>query len=112
MIGATASALQGHAVLGYLVWGFPIALVIATLWTHFRLSSTPAEVHFRPGQVALRSIQDVLARRPVEWRPLHNVRQGPEYVEISIGWNTQVLMAPDWPNYLELRSTSKAALDR
>jgi len=109
MIGATAGALQGHLVWGYLVWGFPTALVIATLWTHFRLSSTTAELHLRSGQVAIQSVQDVLLERSPSWHPLHNVRVGPEYIEVSVGWSTQICRRRDWPQYERLRSAAKEA---
>ena len=110
MIGATAAALQGQPAWGYLVWGFPAALLVATLWTHFRLSSTPAELHFRPGQVSIRSVQDVLTKRPLEWHPLHNVRAAPEYTEISVGWNTQICRRRDWQQYEKLKETAQRAL--
>lgn len=109
MIGATAAALQGHPVLGYLIWGFPSAIIIASLWTHFRLSSTPAELHLRSGKVATRSIQDVLLDRPVQWHPLHNVRVSTEYTEVSVGWATQVCRRAEWPEYDKLRETAQQA---
>lgn len=109
MIGATAAALQGDPILKYLIWGFPTALIVATLWTHFRLSSTPAELHLRSGQVAIRSIQDVLLDRSLTWRPLHNVRTGREYTEVSVGWSTQICRRADWPRYEELRETAQEA---
>jgi hypothetical protein len=109
MIGATAAALQGQSVWGYLVWGFPGALLVATLWTHFRLSTIPAEVHFRPGQVAIRSLQDVLLGRSPSWNPLYNVQVAPEETEISVGWNTVVCRRAQWPEYAELREAAQQA---
>lgn len=109
MIGATAAALQGHRVWGYLVWGLPSALIVASLWTHFRLSSLPAEIHVRPGQVAVRSIQDVILRRPPDWHPLHNVRIAPEETQISVGWTTRICRRADWPRYEKLREAAQQA---
>lgn len=109
MIGATASALQGNPVLGYLVWGVPLALVVATFWTHFLLSSTPAELHLQSGQVALQSVHDVLLDRPPDWHPLYNVRVTPEYTEISVRWNTRICRRKEWPEYEQLRDTAKEA---
>lgn len=109
MIGATAAALQGQPVWGYLVWGLPAALLVATLWTHFRLSSTTAELHVRPGEIAIRSIQDVLVDRPLSWHPLHRVRSAPEYTEISVGWNTHICRRSDWPQYEQLRDATQQA---
>lgn len=109
MIGATAAALQGDPVLGYLIWGVPAAFVVATLWTHFRLSSTPAELHLRSDQVALQSVQDVILNREPEWDPLYNVRVSAEYLEISVRWNTQRFRRREWPNYDRLRETATEA---
>ena len=109
MVGATASALQGNPVLGYLIWGVPVALLVATLWTHFRLSTTPAELHLRSGQVALRSIQDVLLNRSLNWLPLYNVRVSPDYTEISVRWNTRIFRRTEWPAYDRLRDAAKQA---
>lgn len=107
MLGATASALQGQPVWGYLVWGFPAALVVAFLWTHFRLSSTSAELHLRPGQAAVQSIKDVVGDRSPSWYPLHNVRETPQYTEISVGWTTYVCRRRDWPQYERLREKAR-----
>lgn len=109
MIGATASALQGAPILGYLVWGVPAAFVVAMFWTHFRLSSTPAELHLRSGQVALQSVQDVILDRAPDWDPLYNVRVSAEYLEISVRWNTQMFRRREWPNYDHLRDAAKEA---
>ena len=107
MVGATASALQGDPILGYLVWGGPVALIVASLWTHFLLSSTPAELRLQSGQVALRSVQDVVLDRPPNWDPLYSVRVSPESVEISVRWNTQEFRQQNWPEYNQLRERAK-----
>lgn len=109
MIGATAAVLQEQRVWGYLVWGLPSALLIATLWTHFRLSSIAAEIRVRPGQVAVRSIQDVLLDRPADWNPLHNVKVSPNEVELSVGWSTHICRRGDWVNYRTLSDAAQQA---
>jgi hypothetical protein len=109
MIGATAAALQGELILGYLLWGLPSALVVASLWTHFRLSSTPAELHLRSGQVAVQSIQDVLLDRDPSWHSLHKVKVGPEYTELSMGWTTRICRRSNWPEYEKLREAAQQA---
>jgi hypothetical protein len=111
MIGATAAALQGHPVWGYLVWGFPLALAVATLWTHFRLSTLPAEIRIRPGQVTVRSIQDVLLERSLHWHPLYNVEAGPGELKISVGWNTEICRREDWFDFSQLRETTQQAFE-
>jgi len=109
MIGATAAALQGHPVWGYLVWGFPTAIVVATVWTQFTLSNTLAEIHLRPGQVALKSIYDVLRNRSQTWSPLYNVQASQTYIEISVGWTTHIFRRKDWPRYERLREAAQQA---
>lgn len=111
MIGATAAALQGHPIWGYLVWGLPAALAIATVWTHFTLSATPAELLLKPGQCAIRSIHDVLQDAPPSFHPLYNVRVTPWETELAVGWNTRVCAQSDWPNYPELRKAAQGALE-
>jgi hypothetical protein len=111
MIGATAAALQGHPVWAYLVWGFPAALFVASVWTQFTLSTTPAEVHFKPGQCAVLSILEVLRDVPPDYHPLYNVRVTPWQTELALGWNTQVCTRTDWPQYSELREAAQQAVN-
>ena len=110
MIGATAAVLQEQEVWGYLVWGVPSALLLATLWTHFRLSSITAEIQIRPGQVAVRSIQDVLLGRPPDWSPLHNVKASPNEVELSVGWTTHICRRANWAHHKSLIDVARQAI--
>ncbi|PSQ69273.1 MAG: hypothetical protein BRD31_05930 [Bacteroidetes bacterium QH_2_64_26] len=107
MIGATISALLDQPVWGYLVWGLPIALSLATVWTHFSMSRTIAEARFRSGQAALRSVHDVLLGRPYEWKPIFSVRATPMRVEISIGRTTYLLYPQQWPDYDALKKAAQ-----
>lgn len=109
MVVATASALQGKPVWGYLAWGLPAAILIATLWAQFMLSRTVAEVRLRPGQAAIRSVHDVLYDRSPDWYPLYNVRQTPWHVEMSVGWNTYEFGPRQWPEYEALRTAAREA---
>jgi hypothetical protein len=110
MIGATASALEGNPIWGYLVWGFPAALVAATLWSHFALVTTPAELHLRSGQCAIRSVADVLRDRPLRWSNLYDVSVSTDRIEISLGWTTRLCRREDWPEFAELRDASNQAV--
>lgn len=107
MIGATTSALLEQPIWGYLVWGLPAAIGLATVWTYFSLARTIAEVGFRSGQAAVRSVYDVLRTRPFEWKSIHNVRTTSWHVELSIGRITYMLQPEDWPNYDTLRETAR-----
>lgn len=110
MIGATVAALQGQTVWEFLIGGFPAALTVAFTWTHFALSKTPAEVHLRPGQCAVRSIQDVVQNLPPDWHPLYNVRVTHTHVELALGWETRECSRKDWPDYEQLRNAAQRAL--
>lgn len=107
MIGATTSALLDQPVWGYLVWGLPAALALATIWTHFTMARTIAEVGFRSGQAAFRSVYDVLRGQPPEWKPLFNVRTTSWHIEISVGRTTYMLQLEQWPNYDALRDAAR-----
>jgi hypothetical protein len=110
MIGATASALEGNPVWGYLVWGFPVALIAASIWTHFSLATTPAELHLRAGQCAVQSVYDVLYDRPLRWSTLYDVRVSTDLLEISVGWTTRVCRRTEWPEFSRLREASRQAV--
>jgi hypothetical protein len=107
MIGATTSALLDQSVWGYLVWGLPVAIGLSTVWTHFTMSRTIAEVGFRSGQAALRSVHDVLTERPYEWKPILSVRATSLRIEISIGRTTHMLYPNQWPKYDALQDAAR-----
>lgn len=109
MIGATVSALMEQAVWGYLVWGLPAALIGATIWTRFALSSTTAAVHLRDGKCAIESVHDVLHDRDRSWESLYDVREAAEDVELYLEWTTHELRRTDWPEFSELRRTARQA---
>lgn len=111
MIGATVAALQGQTVWEFLIGGFPAALIVAFVWTHFALSSTIAEVHLKPGKCALQSIRDVVQNAPREWHPLYNVKVTPSHLELALGWKTRECSRKDWPKYEQLRRAAQRALD-
>lgn len=109
MIGATVAALQGHATWPYLVWGFPGALLLASVWTQFALSTTIAEVRFRDGECVVASVHDVLRDGPPQWESLYDVSEASGAVELYLGWTTHVLRREDWPDFAALRSAARRA---
>lgn len=111
MIGATTSALLGEPVWGYLVWGLPAALTLSSLWTHFTLARTPAELAVRPGQAALRSVVEVLRNSPRTWHAISSVRATRWELELSIGRTTHMLKPNRWPQYAALREETRNAFD-
>jgi len=110
MIGATVAVLQGETVWAYLVWGFPTALALASVWTQFTLSRTVVEVHLRGGQCAVQSLYDVLLDRPLQWDPLYGLQESEGQIELSFGWTTQVLRRTEWTHFTELRDAVRYAV--
>ena len=84
-----------------------MAIALATIWAHFSISRTIAEVWFRPGQAALRSVYDVLRDRPPDWKPVFNVRTTSWYVELSVGRATYMLQIDQWPDHVSLRNAAR-----
>lgn len=107
MIGATTSALMGQPIWTYLVWGLPAAIGLATVWAHFSMSRTIAELVLRRGQAALRSVYDVLLGRPFEWKPIYKVRTTSWHTELSVGRTTYELQPGDWPDYDTLEEVAQ-----
>lgn len=73
------------------------------------MARTIAEVRFRSGQAAFRSVYDVLRGRPPDWKPLFNVRTTSWHVEISAGRTTYMLQLEQWPNYDALQNAARQA---
>lgn len=109
MIGATAAALQGEAVWGFLTWGLPGALIVATLWTQFTLTRRPAVLHLRPGEAAVQSVHDVLYNQSPSWHALHGIHLSQSYTELSVGWRTYTFRPSQWPRYNQLREAAQRA---
>lgn len=109
MVGAAAAALQGNPVWGYLLYGLPSAIAVATLWTQFWLMRTTAEIGLRSGQAAVQSVHDIMYGRSPDWQALHYVRVGRWEVELSVGWRTYTCRPENWPKYEELRSAAEQA---
>lgn len=107
MIGATTSALLSQPIWVYLVWGLPAAIALATVWTHFTMSRTIAEIGFRSGQARLRSVYDVLLDQPVGWKPIFKVRTTTWHVELSVGRTTYELQGDQWPDFDALQDVAR-----
>jgi len=109
MIGATVAALLGEAVWPFLVWGLPAALLVATGWARFALSTTTASVHLREGKCAIESVHDVLRNRSRTWEPLYGIRESSGDIELYLEWTTYVLRPADWPEFASLRTAARQA---
>lgn len=109
MIGATVAALEGQSTWPFLVWGFPLALTVASVWTQFALSRTIAAVHLREGECAVESVREVLQDGPREWENLYDVQESGGSVELFLEWTTYVCRRPDWPEFAALRRAARQA---
>lgn len=109
MIAATTAALQEASVWPFLMWGLPVALLVATLWTRFRLGTTPAEIHIRPREAAVRSVHDCLAAAPLDWQRIHQVRKKHTALIVTMGLDAYRLVYADWPDHPALLDALRAA---
>lgn len=101
------SALLEQSVWGYLVWGLPSAVGLAMIWARFSMARTKAELRLRPGEIAIRSVEDVLQERSPTWEPIYNVRSTSWDVQISAGRVTHVFQPSDWPDYDVLQNRAR-----
>lgn len=108
MIGATVAVLQWTSAWPFFSVGLPIALGLATVWTHFNLRRTSAALHLRPGQVAVQSVYDVLRGHPVEWRPLLDARLTHSETHLTLGLDTVTLSRSTWPEFDELQDAVRS----
>lgn len=109
MIVATTAALEQMAVWPLLTWGVPAALLVATLWTRFRLGATPAEIRVRPHQLAVRSVHACLTGASPDWQRIHEVRRSATALIVTAGFDTYRLLYTDWPDHVALLDALRAA---
>lgn len=110
MIVTLVAVLEQQPVLPYLMWGFPGALALASLWTRFRLSRTPAEVHVRAGQAAVRSVHECLQTDPpLIWQRILEIRDGSSALFVTLGLDTYTFRHDEWPQHPELMKALKRA---
>jgi hypothetical protein len=111
MIAALVSVLQARPALFYVYYGFPAALALAMLWTHFDVRMRTAEIHVRDGEVAFRSIWEAAGTPlPLEWETLFEVRRTPHSATIACGVRAVELDREAWPGFDDLLETLSSAL--
>lgn len=109
MVGAAATVLQGLPALAYLIIGFPAALLVAALWTLFRMQATVAEIYVRPGAAAVRTVWDCLRARPLRWTPIFELRAAATTLTLALGDTTYELDRAAWSEADSLLETLRAA---
>lgn len=103
MVVTLVAVLEGDPVVPYLVWGFPAVLLLATLWTGFRLRRTVAEVHVAAESAALRTVWECLQEKtppqepPQDWKPVVDLRKGRSSFSLALGDTVYELDDADWP---------------
>lgn len=102
MIMATVQVLEKVDPLPYVATLTPVALVIAVTWTRFRLGARIAELHTYPGMAAIRSIDDVVHNRSLDWRPVFDVRETPDRIHVTMGHETHTFLDAQWPGHDDL----------
>jgi hypothetical protein len=110
MIAALISVLQGFPVLQYLTIGFPLAIVIASLWTIFRMQASVAEIHVRPGSAAVVTVWRAVDAAPVlSWKPIYEIRTHAKEFSFGLGDASYELDRSDRPDADSLIHTLRQA---
>ena len=99
MAGTTVAVLTGQPATLALSVGMPVVLVGATSYAHFRLGRVPAELCLRSGEAAIRSVRDVLYRKPRRWQPLYDARLDASETMLTVGWETVRCRKAAWPDH-------------
>lgn len=103
MILTLVDVLQGRSILPYLFFGFPAALALASAWTGFRMRSAAAEIAIDGPYAEVRTVLDVLSRRPPNpWRMVLDVRKSEDHFQVAIGESVFELPDSDWPEVGQL----------
>ncbi len=111
MIGALVAALQGYPALSYLLVGFPGAIAVAMLWTHYRLRTTLAEIRVRPDAAALRTVWECAREEPLRWMRVLDLRTNRSAIEATVGRGTYALRTARWPEHEALLEALRQARD-
>ncbi|GIV59702.1 hypothetical protein GQ464_003255 [Rhodocaloribacter litoris] len=109
MVGALLAVLQEAPALAYLTRGFPAALAVAMLWTHFRLRALPAEVQVVPGAAAVRTVWACARNEPPAWFRILDLRLTPDALQVTLGYTPYTLPFDRWPEHDDLLAALQEA---
>jgi hypothetical protein len=112
MVGALAATLQRGDPLPYLVYGLPVALVVASGWTHFRLRTRLAEVHVAEAAAAVRSVWEVMRASPLTWLPVLDLRKTRTTFQFTLGHTPHEQFDAVWPEREALLTALQHARDQ
>lgn len=108
MIGALIAILEGFSGLPFLTLGFPLALLMATAWTWYRVHATLAAISIRAGEASVHTVWETLrdpsphALMQQDWLPIFEIRKGPSFLSVALGDATYTLERRDWPELDQL----------
>lgn len=112
MIVTLVLTLQQLPIEVMLYAAAPAAVALAASWTIFRLQTTLAEIHVRPGAAAARTVWETLASpRMLRWEPILDLRRTRRSLELSLGHATYELHDDRWPDADGLLAALQAARD-
>lgn len=110
MIAALLAVLQGFPALVYLTVGFPIATLVAMLWTLFRMQAALAEIHVRPGAAAVVTVWRAAgSKQKLVWQPIYEIRTHAKEVSFGLGDANYELDRSRWPDADALIHALRAA---
>lgn len=113
MVASLIAALQYEPILGFLLWGFPVALVGALLWTAFSLRRQVCQIDILGNTVRLSSIHDVArGADAARYVVLFDVRDYGSWLSIAAGDADYFALRDEWPNYRKLREALNGAIFR
>ena len=110
MVLTLVDVLQGKDILPYLLFGFPAAVILASLWTAYRMRSAAAEVVIAGPYAEVRTVLDVLSRKPRKpWRIVLDVRRSDDFIQLAVGESVFELPTSEWPEVGRLMQALVAA---
>lgn len=110
MIVALVVVLQAGDVLQFIRWSFPIAMLVAAVWTSYRLRTVTVEIVVSPrGARALTAYEVLKRRKDLGMQRVFDIRRADAFVEVTIGLSLVRLQRADWSELTELLESLEAA---
>jgi len=110
MVAALLAVLQGFPALVYLTVGFPVAALVAMVWTLFRMQTALAEIHVRPGAAAVVTVWRAAgSQQKLVWQPIYEIRSHAKEVSFGLGDASYELDRSRWPEADALIHALRAA---
>lgn len=112
MIVTVVAVLQGYPVIPYVWFGSGVALLLASLWTTFRLQRDLAEIHVHQAFAAVRSVWDVSQQtRELRWYRVLDLRDYRTWSLATIGLTSYEINWDEWPEYEQLKEALREAMN-